>query len=350
MAFKSPELKSAPYQLCDWAELKALSSPSGKFRLSSLERLWDISRQTEDSDPEGRFRAEDDTDVEGVAGGDSNAFLDSLISEIDARSQALGDCYPFRFAAGGVTLEVVGPPNMGGYVYIFCLLLTHSNNKDILDGSWAPDVTFQVRDLFQACATVAAAAHVHGCAISFGWPRPNENPQFLKRLKSAYAIFGEGTVVKKPRPGVSPSPKDEEIDVIAWKPTHDRSPGTTYLLGQVASGGNWMAKSVKGPPIDSFHRNWFEPPPPSEPSASMFIPHSVPPVSLHGTRRERLDVLVATYGIIFDRYRLPRLADDGIRLANSTNGKLLIERVDDLHDVATWVNTELHALHSVKHA
>lgn len=42
--------------------------------------------------------------------------------------------------------------------------------------------------------------------------------------------------------GMIPSPmvKDEEIDVIAWKPREDKTPGTYYLLGQVASGDKWV--------------------------------------------------------------------------------------------------------------
>jgi hypothetical protein len=345
MALKSPELKAPPHLLCDWVELKALSSPSGRFRISSLARLWDISRETEGSDPEGRMRAEDDTETEGVGGGDEDAFLSSILDEISERSDALGASYPFSISGSGTTLQVVGPPCVGGYIYIFCLLLSHASNSDVLDGTWLPNVNNRVRDLFQACSTVAAAAKVDGCAISFGWPRPNGNPSFLKRLKEVYEIFGEGVVVDKPRPGVSPAIKDEEIDVIAWTPTHDNAPGTFYMLGQVASGNNWMAKSVKGPPIENFHRNWFQPPPASQPIPSMFIPHSTPPVERGGTRRERLDVLTGVFGIIFDRLRLPRLADEGFILAAAMKNELTIERTEDLIDVANWVNTELHELH-----
>lgn len=343
MTIKQPQLKSAPHLLCDWIELKALSSSSGKFRLNSLRRLWDINRETESSDPEGRERREDDTDVDGVGGGDDDVFMDSIVREIEERTEALADTYPFQLT--GSSLQVVGPPTIGGYTYLFCLFLSHANGGELLDGKWLPRVDNAVRDLFQVCSTLAAAAEVNGCAISFGWPRPNNNPPFLRKLKEVYAMFGEGVVVAAPRPGVSPSPKDEEIDVIAWRPRPDRSPGTLYLLGQVASGENWVGKPIKGPPIDNFHRNWFEPPPPSEAMASIFIPHAVHPAGIEGTRRERMDAITLRYGSIIDRLRLPRLTQDGVGLALEARPNLLIERLDEIKGIENWVHEQLHTLH-----
>lgn len=346
MAIRQPQLKSAPYLLCDWLELKALSSKLGSFRLGTLRRLWDISRESEGSDPEGRMGREDDTDIDGVSGSDDDAFIDSISDEIGDRVQALGTSYPFRLTNGNA-LQVVGPPNDGGYTYLFCLLLTHANGAELLSGPWFPRVDNGVRDLFQGCSTIAAAAEIQGCAISFGWPRPNQNPPFLQRLREVYELFGEGVVVPQPRPGVSPCPKDEEIDVIAWRPRPDNSPGKTYMLGQVASGNNWEGKPIKGAPIDNFHRNWFQPPPPSQPLASIFIPHAVPPIGIEGTRRERLDAITARYGVIIDRMRLPRLTQEGCALARERRPELVIERTDSLRAIAHWVNEQIHDLHGI---
>ena len=348
MALRQPQLKSPPHLLCDWLELKALASTDGTFRLGTLRRLWDISRESEDSDPEGLRAREGDTDVDGVCGSDDEVFIDSISDEIGDRIQALGTSYPFRITAGNV-LRVFGPPNDGGYTYLFCLLLTHANGAELLTGRWYPQVDHRVRDLFQACSTVAAAAEIKGCAISFGWPRPNSNPPFLTRLRAVYALFGEGQVVAKARPGVSPCPKDEEIDVIAWRPRPDKAPGTTYMLGQVASGDNWEGKPIKGGPIESFHRNWFEPPPASaaQTLASIFIPHAVPTIGVDGTRKERLDVISVLYGFVFDRMRLPRLTQEGAELARKDRTGLVIERTDSLPAIGHWVNDQLMALQRV---
>lgn len=345
MPLRSPGLKSAPHLVSDWVELTALSTPRGVFRLSSLRRLWDVSRESENSDPEGETEREADTDQDGVSGDDVDIFIDSISEEIADRAKALGDAYPFKLDSSNC-LTVHASPTVGGILYVFCLLLTHSNGHELLDGSWRPAVNHRVRDLFQACSTVAAAGEIQGCAISFGWPRPDNNTAFLPRLQEVYREFGEGVVVTVRRPGTSPFSKDEEIDVIAWRPQADHAPGTLYLLGQVASGDNWMSKSIVGQPINSFHRDWFEPPPPSPPLASIFIPHAVPPIDSQGTRRERLDVLTAKFGIIFDRLRLPRKAADGIALA-STNNALLIERVRDIDSIRPWVIAQINELHRI---
>jgi hypothetical protein len=240
MPLKPPPLKSAPYLVCDWMELKTLASPTGQFRISSLKRQWDTNRESEGTDPEGLDQREGDTDLDGVSGGDEDAYLDSIIEEIGDRIDALGESYPFRLDEGN-KIVVVEPASDGGYSYFFCLFLTYANGRELLDGSWLPAVDNRVRDLFQACSTVAAAGEVRGCAISFGWPRPNTNPPFLTRLRQVYAIFGEGVVVQTPRKGVSPSPKDEEIDVIAWRPRADRAAGTEYLQSRGARSRTFIA-------------------------------------------------------------------------------------------------------------
>lgn len=345
MALQQPSLTAPPYLLCDWIEFKALSTPAGVFRLDLLRRLWDVNRQSEDTDPQGLGQREEDTDDQGVQGGDDEAFIDSVVSEFGERKIALGNSYPFEISSGTNVLRVVGPPTAGGYVYLFCLLLTYANAAEVLDGSWLPEVTNPVRDLFQVGSTLAAAGEISGCAISFGWPRPNGNPPFLQRLKEVYGMFGEGEVVRRPRRGVSPSPKDEEIDVIAWRPRPDRSAGTHYLLGQVASGDNWMAKPIAGKPIENFHRNWFTQPPASEAKGYIFIPHAVPPADMGGTRRERMNALTVRYGTIIDRMRLPSLTDVGLVLSmHSTENRLHIERADEMDAIATWVNQQLAAL------
>ncbi len=348
MAINSPPLKSNPAILCDWVELKTIADPRGIFRLNSLKRFWDTHRENEASDPEGQHRREEDTDDQGVGGEDDDAFLDSVIEELTERDQCLSDSYPFEFDESGARFSLKDHLSEGATIYLFCLILSNSKRGEILDGGWLPNIDHITRDLFQACATLAAAGEVSGCAISFGWPRPNNNPAFLMRLKEVYKLFGEGEVVTQPRPGVSPNPKDEEIDVIAWKPRPDRAAGTDYLLGQVASGYNWEAKSIKGGATDSFHHNWFYQAPPSEPKSSIFIPHLIQVVDGgKGTRRDRMNAVTAKYGIIFDRLRLPRLATRGISIADGLEDigmPVVIERRRDVPRIGLWVNEQIGKL------
>lgn len=342
MPLKLPPLKAAPSTIADWAEIRALADPSGSFRLSRIKRFWDTHRESEDADPEGLHAREEDTDEQGVSGGDDDVFLDALTDELAERSRALGGAYPFDIADTGLTLSLKHDLDIGQVVYLFCLLLTNSREGDILSGAWVPAVNNQVRDLFQVCSTVAAAGEVRGCAISFGWPRPDGNPPFLQKLREVYGRFGEGVPVEQPRPGASPWAKDEEIDVIAWHPRLDGAAGTIYMLGQVASGDNWEAKSIKGGPINYFHRTWFNPAPPSVPIPSIFIPHAVPPFA-EGTRRDRMDLLVERFGTIFDRLRLPLLTSEGQGLA-AENAEFLIERIADLQQIEPWVQAQIATL------
>ena len=342
MVLNVPPLKASPVTVADWIELATVANPRGMYALSGLKRFWDTHRQSEGTDPEGQSRREDHTDEQGVGGGDDDAFLDTITDELADRYRALDGSYPFEIAANGLRLTLNEQLNSGQAIYLFCLLLSNCKKGDVLDGSWLPPINHRVRDLFQACSTVAAAGEVNGYAISFGWPRPNDNPAFLTKLQEVYKLFGEGRPRLAPLPGASTMVKDEEIDVIAWKPTKDHAAGTIYLLGQVASGDNWECKSIKGGPIDYFHRTWFDPPPASDPIASIFIPHVVPPGD-GGTRRDKMDLWTAKYGTILYRLRIPLLAMQGLTFAKQ-NTEWLIERIGDIKAIETWVTEQVDAL------
>lgn len=346
MPIKTPTFKAKPAELADWVEVRTLAAPDGAFRISRLKRFWDTHREREESDPEGLMGREKDTDEDGVDGADDDVFMDAIADELSDRENALGKEYPFEFQGTRFCLKKTAAISNGGYCYLFCLLLTNCKEGDIFDGTWLPDVNHVVRDLFQVCSTLAAAGEVQGSAISFGWPRPIDNPPFLEKLKVVYEALGEGTCVASPRPGVSPSVKDAEIDLIAWRPRSDHAAGKEYLLGQVASGDNWTFKSIKGGPIDAFHRDWFTHPPVSQPSPSIFIPHAVPPVG-EGNRRDRIDSITAMYGRIFDRLILPFVLSKGIALADGDSGHLIIERRNEFPLVVTWVNSQVAALRAI---
>lgn len=311
--------------------------------MNQLKRFWDTQRETEESDPGGQQRVEDNTDEDGISGADEDAFLDKIYDELSERARVLGDTYPFQFCKTTLRFAIKDHITDGSYVYLFCLLLTNCKAGEVFTGLWLPIVNSKIRDLFQACSTLAAAGKVRGCAISFGWPRPNDNPSFLKRLRDVYTEFGEGEPVAKPPKGTSMMVKDGEIDIIAWSPRPDKVAGTFYLLGQVASGANWEAKSIKGGSIDHFHSTWFSRPPVSQPLASIFIPHAVPP-SGEGTRRDRIEVLTAKFGIIVDRLCLPTFARDGISLADNPTNNFLIERRRDIPKIVKWVVAQRTAL------
>ena len=308
-------------EICDWFELYTLSSEYYAVSLHELARVWDKRKNSEDSDFEGNTVEAQD-------------FLEEIYQEIRDRMDKLGECYPFQFSENDQEFIFLNTAlNDGSKIYVFCLFISNTNNKVIFDDTSFYVLDNRVRILFQACATWAAAGLVEGHSYSFGAPR-HDHSGFLKKLTDIYQNFGDGKVRTTPLPGVSKSPKDEEIDIISWHPRSDSAPGTYYILGQAASGDDWRDKSIKGA-IEAFHANWFEIQPSSIPTPAMFIPFNIIPVK-NETINERIGVLTRRLGHIYHRLLIPALARKGLTLSQSPK-KLVIERVDDVAEISTWI-------------
>lgn len=309
-------------ELCDWFELYTLSSEFHTASFSELSRSWDKRKNSED------------TDYQESTGSREDEFLEAIFQTVRERSEYLGDCYPFRFSDNGEELIFNETTlNEGSVIYIFCLFISNTNNSVVFDDYSFYTINNKVRDLFQACATWAAAGEVEGHSYSFGFPRPDHS-SFLPKLTAIYQHFSDGKVMSIPLPGVSINPKDEQMDVIAWKPRRDRAAGTYYLLGQVATGQDWNNKSVKGV-IDSFHKIWFAPQPASTPTPAIFIPFNVLPTKTESLQ-EKLFILTYQFGNIYYRYCIPYLAQKGLELGRANN-QLVIERLDDINTISAWV-------------
>jgi hypothetical protein len=156
-----------------------------------------------------------------------------------------------------------------------------------------------------------------------------------------YERFGDGTPVRKPRPAASKQVKDDGIDVIAWRDPIDGMPGTQYLLGQVASGEDWVDKSVV---TDSkhFHKYWFEHQPACQHQDAMFMPFCLEPpegiegFTYEGVLKDHIQSLSYRHGNIFYRYKVAKYAGDGLRMYRE--GQHAIERVTDFPKMSRWVN------------
>jgi hypothetical protein len=315
-------------KLADWLELSALSAADNRVGFSTLVSAFDLSKERQPEDI-----AEGDTSDEDL--------MLSVQGEIVSRRKVIGTDYPFRIEENGQSMHLVADLSETGAAYLLCLFLSHAKDRTVIPKRLAPKITNSVRDLFQACATVAAGGFVQGPAISFGWPRPNKT-KFLKALHIAYELFGDGTPVKRPRPAASKNVKDDGIDVIAWRPAEDRLPGTPYLLGQAASGEDWVDKSVVA---DSkhFHDYWFERRPGSPHQDAMFIPFCLeavgtdPATSYEDVLKDHMQGLCYRHGIVFYRYRIAQFVADGIRLHRA--GQHSIERVGDFSKILTWVES-----------
>lgn len=321
----APEISTHRSQLADWLELKAIAAPGGRVGLNTLLSAVALGEDEHSSDIAEEDRVEDQ-------------FLQRVQDELERRRKSVGKDYPFRMVSHGRVLKFVTPVSKPGAVYLFCLFLSHAFDSPIVPKKLAPKLNNKIRDLFQACATVAAGGYVRGPSISFGFPRP-EKTAFLKALHAAYRKFGDGKPHKTPRPGAPKMVKDNGVDVIAWRRTPDRLAGTVYLVAQVASGADWKDKSVKAD-RKQFHSFWFIEAPSSACTDAMFMPFGLEPDEADGMAYDEvldghMKYLVLKYGHLFYRSRVARSLADGLRLAGK--GQKQIARVADLDAVVEWV-------------
>lgn len=321
-----PERTVHRSKLADWMELKAIQSPDGRAAFATLVSQAALSEDQPETNIGDEDKAED-------------RFVLNVQAEIERRLKNVGDHYPFRIDDKGRVLIFQNTVTQVGAVYLFCLFLSHAFDKSIMPKQLAPRVTNKIRDLFQACATVAAGGWVTGPAVSFGFPRPN-GEGFLQALHRVYLLFGDGKPRKKPRPAAAKKIKDNGIDIIAWRRSLDGLASTLYLVAQVASGADWVAKSVR-PDREHFHDYWFETKPGSQPTDAMFTPFGLEPedpedgTSYDEVLNDHMQSVAHRYGTLIYRDRLVGHLADGLALCSK--GEKSIERVKDLKRVEKWV-------------
>ena len=309
----TPEPDAQPRIQADWLELAAFFSRNGAALLTELVDQQDLDRDQEPDD-----FGDLDVQFEDVTS--------QILAEVDRRHRDLGEAYPFKLSEDGRALCLADPWNVGQAIYLFCLVLSHTPQSELVPRKSAPleDQLREARDLFQVCSTLAAAGFTRGPAFSVGWPRVDDS-HFLGKLQQVWAVYGDGIPHDAPLPGTPPRHKDEEIDVISFWPERDRLPGHGYLAGQVASGNDWRTKSIL-PALNRF-KLWFKVQPAAAAHPAIFIPFPIPDDSMS---RDTL-----YYGYVAHRSRLPQLA--GRAPALSQEGVAPIERLDELGRIYDWL-------------
>jgi len=295
---------SAPrWELADWLELEALCAESGAASVFSInsDSVLDSDVECEEIDEEDRQREQ---------------RIARVVTEVERRRATLGDAYPFSMSDDGGELRLAPTLNVGAYIYLLCLLASHGRSGGFLGNSDVVPMN-EVPDLLQACATWSAAGFEQGPSYALGLdPSP---ASFLAKLATIYTALGDGTPVTAVPRGAPTQVKDDGVDVIAWRAMPDRRAPAEYLMAQVASGRNWVDKSVKKV-IDRFHATWFMQPP-----ARRIRPAMVIPFCIDGgidddedAEQEALAMawrrIVAEYGELFYRYLLPIYAARGLLL------------------------------------
>jgi hypothetical protein len=252
----------------DWLELSAINRPD---RCSSR------------GDLEGAFRLSGYLDSQEAI----ETRCNEVFTELTDRITSAGDAYPFSVAPS--LLEAKS--GVDRYpAYFFCLCLSYTGwNKEKGRGQLAAR-------MFEDLSCLAAKSYIGGEVARFAYPRKGGRAELPKGFKDAIAALttdlaeGEGCVNTAAR-----STKDDALDVVAWRHFPDRLAGKLLLVGQCASGEDWVDKLNDLNPIATTNE-WMRRPIISPILKAMFIPHRV--------RREEWEHCSRRAGLIFDRCRL----------------------------------------------
>ena len=199
-------------KLADWLELSALLTRKGKSSRGDLERT--IRRS-------GVFDRRGPDAIEAKC---DDAFL-----ELEARAVSAGKAYPFKIKGGLVTARGSAAKFP---VYVFCLCLSYFGWRQAVAG------IFPAR-MFEKLSSVAVKLYLGGDVLVFASPRDELPKGFKEALETVCQRIREGGGYK---PQATQVPKDDTVDVIAWKAFPDGRPGQVLIFGQCATGDDLKSK------------------------------------------------------------------------------------------------------------
>ena len=305
-----------PDLAADYLELRAFFSPDNQ---ALSQTITDALEQAAEED---YATVEEELEARGEA-------ASSAIARISQRLKFLGEAYPFEIDDAGDVVTFTGSHSLsiGQAAYLVSLVLSHLNSvSDVMNGTSVYPTDDEIRALrnyFQYLATASLAAEIGGPAWSFGHPRP-DGTGFIEKLSEIWTELRDGLVNRDP--SAPEQPKDDQVDVFAWRKHRDGLPGFLLAAAQVATGANWKNKSVKSQVAGVFASRWFNPQPVTTLIAYHIIPFARP------DDKFRDDVLVL--GNILHRLRLPFRVMEAEDLARRG---VMIEAFDELPNIVTWL-------------
>ena len=301
----------------DYLELKAICSEHGQSFSEDIVDFLELSADAEFDDVDTEMRVRED-----IAAG--------AVARMTSRKHILSTSYPFELDNyGDVVSFTATEPDLGQTAYLVSLILSNLRAiSPLLDGSTMHPSDQEVgalRQHFQYFATAAIAGEIGGPAWSFGFPRPDRTG-FMTKLSEIWAVLKDGHV--KADPSAPTDPKDDQVDIFAWREQRDGLPGFLLVAAQVATGKDWKDKSIKSHIRGAFPARWFERVPATEMVAYHVIPFARPDEAF------RDDVLVL--GNVLHRLRVPGRVMEAAGLAR--NG-VMVEALDQLEAATEWVKS-----------
>lgn len=344
----APDIQRSFSLSADWLEILALARPrqfaSDGDISTANDILEDSAAVTVEGDPDF---PDDDPDILDRA---TEQALDAVFEEIANRQRVLGAAYPFSVQIEkrrlNITVSLTSDDALieqARAIYIACLYITGVRGG-LIDATAAqlkadPDMG----NVFQICATIAAAGYMNGDAYWFGHPRPDKMP-FMEAIQTVAGLIN-GVAALAPPPGETMFAKDGGIDVIAWRDHHDGRPAKLIMYGQCASGMNWVGKPVSGK-VHRMDAYYLFPP------SKHWIPALLTPFPLYSEKENAHSLRTeeamqgfyrhneAEMGVVIDRIRLVGWCMEALRDVQPS----VKAAVDRLGDLFAWSQSASDAI------
>ena len=301
----------------DFLELSALFSKDSQALSEHIVSALELTAETEYDGVDAEIRNREEVATAAVA-------------RMKRRQNVLAESYPFEIDDRGDVISYIGiKRNLGHTAYLVSLILSNLKSvSSILEFSDVHPSEEEVRLLrtyFQYFATAAIAAEVGGPAWSFGFPRPDQTG-FISKLCEIWESLKDGSVGADP--SAPKNPKDDKIDIFAWREQRDGLPGFLLVAAQVATGRNWSEKSINHHVSGVFQNRWF-----SRAPVTVMVTYHVIPFALPD---ETFRDVVLNYGNVLHRLRVPLRVRESSNLAS--NG-VEVEAFDQLDCASEWLQS-----------
>ena len=277
----TPSPRAGAHEIADYAEWVCWRDNG----TSMTALLQDLGRLDENDYTDG-VPEEEETPI----------IVEDAFKEMERRSHACRDGYPFALGRTGITLlSDQEDENHRHIIYKYLLLATRLNmtsnrRHEDMDGTL----------LFEELAAEAAQSYFGARAEKLIFGTSARGSNFPAKVNALCKQMQEGDRFVN-RDKTPPDEQDGGLDVVVWKPFADNLPGKLIAFGQCKTGTHYRHTLTYLRP-DSFCGNWLYTPPTVPPVRMFFVAEALPRHNWNSTARKA--------GLLFDRCRIVDYCDD----------------------------------------
>lgn len=273
----SPSPEADDHELADFVELVCWRDGS----MSVVDLTRHLGRLDEVDYSEDGVQEEEGVDL----------LAEAVFDELERRSDACPNSYPFRIGNRGQSARFVGDGTGDTHhaIYAFMLLATRLNMNvdrmhDGIDGT----------AVFEELAAESVRGYLGARSKSLVFGAAGQDAGFAGRVDDLCARISEGGGFSD-HGGGGRRQKDGKLDVVAWTPFLDGLPGKLVIFGQCKTGTHFKDQLAELQP-DDFCSKWFQSQLAVTPVRAFFVTEALP--------RSRWRNTAVDAGLLFDRCRI----------------------------------------------